>query len=124
MRGKRGGESMKYKIVKVGKTRSYGAYQNATIEFEAELEEGEQPDQVVKQLNEQVEKSLDHVIQTEHIPELEERIRELEARRDELNEEINKLADKAYFMRELLSRLAQVKELVKDIETEPSKGES
>ena len=114
---------MKYRIVKVGKTRSYGVYQNASIEFEAELEEGEQLEQVVRQLNEQVEKSLDQVIQTEHIPELEERIRELEARRDELNEEINKLADKSYLRRELLSRLAEVSELVKDIEETQNKGD-
>jgi uncharacterized coiled-coil DUF342 family protein len=115
---------MKYKTVKVGKTRSYGVYQNASISLEAELEKGEQLEQVIAQLNEQVEKSLDQVIQTEHIPELEERIRELEARRDELNEEVNKLADKAYFRRELLSRLSEVKELVKDMRTELSKGES
>jgi uncharacterized coiled-coil DUF342 family protein len=115
---------MKYKIVKVGKTRSYGVYQNASISLEAELEEGEQLEQVIAELNKRVEIALDQVIQTEHIPELEERIRELEARRDELNEEINKLADKAYFRRELLSRLAEVSELVKDIEREQSQGES
>jgi chromosome segregation ATPase len=114
---------MKYKTVKVGKTRSYGVYQNASISLEAELEKGEQLDQVIAELNERVEKSLDQVIQTEHIPELEERIRELEARRDELNEEINKLADVSYLRRELLSRLSEVKELVKDIEETQNKGD-
>jgi uncharacterized coiled-coil DUF342 family protein len=114
---------MIYRNVRVGKTRSYGMYQNASVTLDAELEEGEQPDQVVKQLNEKVEQSLDQIIQAEHVAELNQGIKELEARRDELNEEINKLADKLYLMRDVLPRLAAIANLVKDIEETQNKGD-
>jgi len=52
---------MKYKLVRLGKTRSYGNFQNANIMLEVELEEGEQYEQVVKQLNEEVERLLDQI---------------------------------------------------------------
>jgi uncharacterized coiled-coil DUF342 family protein len=115
---------MKYKTVKVGKTRSYGVYQNASISLEAELEEGEQLEQTIAELNKRVEIALDQVIQEDHIAELNEGIKELEARRDQLNEEINELADKLYLMRDILPRLASIANLVKDIEERQNRGES
>jgi uncharacterized coiled-coil DUF342 family protein len=114
---------MKYKIVKVGKTRSYGVYQNASISLEAELEEGEQLEQVIAELNKRVEIALDQVIQADHVAELNEGIEELEAKRDELNDEINNLADKLYLIRDILPRLASIANLVKDIEETQNKGD-
>ena len=115
---------MKYRIVKVGKTRSYGVYQNASISLEAELEEGEQLEQVIAELNKRVEIALDQVIQADHVAELNQGIKELEARRDELNDEINELADKLYLVRDILPRLASIANLVKDIEERQNRGES
>jgi uncharacterized coiled-coil DUF342 family protein len=115
---------MKYKTVKVGKTRSYGVYQNASISLEAELEEGEQLEQTIAELNKRVEIALDQVIQEDHIAELNQGIKELEAKRDELNEEINELADKLYLIRDILPRLASIANLVKDIEERQNRGES
>ena len=115
---------MKYKIVKVGKTRSYGAYQNASISLEAELEEGEQLEQVIAELDKRVEIALDQVIQADHIAELNQGIKELEARRDELNDEVNELADKLYLARDILPQLAAIANLIKDIEERQNRGES
>ena len=115
---------MKYRHVRVSKTRSYGVYQNASIALDAELEEGEQLEQVIAELNKRVEIALDQVIQADHIAELNQGIKELEARRDELNEEVNKLADKLYLMRDVLPRLAAIANIVKDIEERQDRGES
>jgi uncharacterized coiled-coil DUF342 family protein len=115
---------MKYKTVKVGKTRSYGVYQNASISLEAELEEGEQLEQVIADLNKQVEIALDQVIQADHIAELNQGIKELEEKRDQLNVEINELADKLYLIKDVLPRLASIANLVKDIEEIQNRGES
>ena len=108
---------MKYKQVRVGKTKSYGFYQNASIDLEVELEKGEQPELIVKQLNEEVEKLLDQIIQSQHISEIEASIKQLEERRNELQNEIDKLSDEVNSKKELLSRLATIAVLVKDLES-------
>jgi Mg2+ and Co2+ transporter CorA len=100
---------MKYKLVRLGKTRSYGNFQNANIMLEVELEEGEQYEQVVKQLNEEVERLLDQVVESQHIS-------QIEARKRELLEELDKLENKVYSKRELLSNLATISALIKDLE--------
>jgi Mg2+ and Co2+ transporter CorA len=100
---------MKYKLVRLGKTRSYGNFQNANIMLEVELEEGEQYEQVVKQLNEEVERLLDQIIESQHIS-------QIEARKRELLEELDKLENKVYSKRELLSNLATISALIKDLE--------
>ena len=108
---------MKYKQVRVGKTKSYGFYQNASIDLEVELEKDEQPELIVKQLNEEVEKLLDQIIQSQHISEIEASIKQLEERRNELQNEIDKLSDEVNSKKELLSRLATIAVLVKDLES-------
>ena len=100
---------MKYKLVRLGKTRSYGNFQNANIMLEVELEEGEQYEQVVKQLNEEVERLLDQTIESQYIS-------QIEARKRELLEELDKLENKVYSKRELLSNLATISDLIKDLE--------
>jgi len=100
---------MKYKLVRLGKTRSYGNFQNANIMLEVELEEGEQYEQVVKQLNEEVERLLDQIIESQHIS-------QIEAQKRELLEELDKLENKVYSKRELLSNLATISDLIKDLE--------
>jgi len=100
---------MKYKLVRLGKTRSYGNFQNANIMLEVELEEGEQYEQVVKQLNEEVERLLDQTIESQYIS-------QIEARKRELLEELDKLQNKVYSKRELLSNLATISDLIKDLE--------
>jgi len=100
---------MKYKLVRLGKTRSYGNFQNANIMLEVELEEGEQYEQVVKQLNEEVERLLDQIIESQYIS-------QIEARKRELLEELDKLQNKVYSKRELLSNLATISDLIKDLE--------
>jgi len=108
---------MKYKQVRVGKTKSYGFYQNASIDLEVELEKDEQPELIVKQLNEEVEKFLDQIIQSQHISEIEASIKQLEERKNELLNEIDKLSDEVYSKKELLSHLATIATLVKDLES-------
>jgi chromosome segregation ATPase len=104
---------MKYRYVRVGKTKSYGFYQNASVDLEVELE-GEQPELIVKQLDEEVEKLLDQIIHSQHVSEIEASIKQLEERRNELQNEIDKLSDDK---KELLSRLATIATLVKDLES-------
>jgi len=108
---------MKYKQVRVGKTKSYGFYQNATIDLEVELEKDEQPELIVKQLDEEVEKLLGQIVQSEEITEVREDIKQLEERRNELQNEVDKLSDEVYSKKELLSRLATIAVLIKDIES-------
>ena len=112
---------MKYKQVRVGKTKSYGFYQNATIDLEVELEKGEQPELIVKQLDEEVEKLLGQIVQSEEITEVREDIKQLEERRNELQNEVDKLSDEVYSKKELLSRLASIAVLIKDLEKEEVK---
>ena len=110
---------MKYRYIRVGKTKSYGFYQNASVDLEVELE-GNQPEPlslIVKQLDEEVEKLLDQIIQSQHISEIEASIKQLEERRNELKNEIDKLSDEVYSKKELLSRLATIATLVKDLES-------
>jgi chromosome segregation ATPase len=108
---------MKYKQVRVGKTKSYGFYQNASVDLEVELE-GEQPELIVKQLDEEVEKLLDQIIHSQHVSEIEASIKQLEEKRNELENEIDKLSDNK---KELLSRLASIAVLIKDLEKEEVK---
>jgi hypothetical protein len=105
---------MKYRYVRVGKTKSYGFYQNASIDLEIELEKDEQPELIVKQLDEEVEKLLDQIIHSQHVSEIEASIKQLEEKRNELQNEIDKLSDDK---KELLSRLATIATLVKDLES-------
>jgi predicted RNase H-like nuclease (RuvC/YqgF family) len=114
---------MKYRYVRVGKTKSYGFYQNASIDLEVELEKGEQPELIVKQLNEEVEKLLDQIIQSQEITEVREDISRLEQRRNELQNEVDKLSDEVYSKKELLSRLATIAVLVKDLESKEEMGQ-
>jgi septal ring factor EnvC (AmiA/AmiB activator) len=104
---------MKYRFIRVGKTKSYGFYQNASVDLEIELE-GEQPELIVKQLDEEVEKLLDQIIHSQHVSEIEASIKQLEEKRNELENEIDKLSDDK---KELLSRLATIATLVKDLES-------
>jgi peptidoglycan hydrolase CwlO-like protein len=118
---------MKYRYIRVGKTKSYGFYQNVSVALEAELEEGEQgdiqqPELATKQLNEQVEKLLDQIIESQHISEIEASIKQLEERRNELQNEIDKLSDEVNSKKELLSRLATIAVLVKDLEAQNNEG--
>ena len=108
---------MKYRYVRVGKTKSYGFYQNASIDLEVELEKGEQPELIVKQLDEKVEKLLGQIVQSEEITEVREDIKQLEERRNELQNEIDKLSDEVNSKKELLARLATIAVLVKDLES-------
>jgi chromosome segregation ATPase len=110
---------MKYRYVRVGKTKSYGFYQNASVDLEVELE-GEQPELIVKQLDEEVEKLLDQIIHSQHVSEIEASIKQLEEKRNELQNEIDKLSDDK---KELLSRLATIATLVKDLERKEEVGQ-
>ena len=107
---------MKYRYVRVGKTKSYGFYQNASVDLEVELED-EQPELIVKQLDEQVEKLLGQIVQNEEISEVKEDILQLEQTRNELRNEIDKLSYEVDSKKELLSRLATIATLIKDIES-------
>ena len=110
---------MKYRYIRVGKTKSYGFYQNASIDLEIELEKDEQPELIVKQLDEEVEKLLEQIIHSQHISEIEASIKQLEERRNELQNEIDKLSDDK---KELLSRLASIAVLIKDLEAQNNEG--
>jgi len=108
---------VKYRFIRVGKTKSYGFYQNASIDLEVELEKDEQPELIVKQLDEEVEKLLGQIVQSEEITEVREDIKQLEERRNELQNEVDKLSDEVDSKKELLSRLATIATLIKDIES-------